>query len=559
MRTTARYWLFAVLLLQAPLITFGQSPAKATKTPPTIISGKVTIKDKPAQGVIVMLRRSDVFSNQFENLPRGTTTADGTYQIVGVPPGSFEVTPSAPAYVASAGQKNRTVVVGEGELIENINFSLVKGGVITGKVVDADARPLVAQLVNLFRAEAFEQRPPQGAQTPQRSNPVSPSGSATTDDRGVYRLFGLAAGRYKVAVGRSDETYNLNVSPSRATFLQVFHPDVNDQAKATIIEVSEGSETTNVDITMGRPIQTYSASGRVVDGETGAPMPGIRFGLQRMRPDRPEFFPSIAVTTSQGEFIFEGLINGKYSAVIMPEPNNELRADPVTFDLLDQDVSGLTVRMNKGASISGVVIVDNDNKGSAALLATRRVNTFVQSPNNLGGLGQNSSSAIAPDGTFRLGGLPAGTAFINVSNPQGDIDNKGFVLLRIERDGVVQPRGVEIRDGENLTGLKAVVSFGSATLRGVIKVNGEVPENASYFIRLTRGGEPLSTLRPTRVDARGRFMVEGLPPGQYEISATVMSPTARSIKPGTQQVSVQDGSVAEVEIMVELTAVQPRP
>jgi 5-hydroxyisourate hydrolase-like protein (transthyretin family) len=565
MRLAARLWLCLAPVLLLTLTANGQTPIKTTKVVLTTISGKVTFKDKPAQGVAVMLRRSEAFTNNFDDLPRGKTGDDGTYQIVNVAPGSYEVSPSAPAYVAGGGGRSRTVVVGEGEVIENINFSLVKGGVVTGKVVDADGRPVIAHQVSLFRADAWDVRQQQMQQqqrgsTPARPNPIFQSGAAMTDDRGVYRMFGLQPGKYKVGVGRGEETFTASISTGQRSFRQVFHPDVTDQAKATIIEVSEGSEATGIDVTLGRPVQTYTASGLIVDGESGSPMPGMRFALQRMRADRPEFVSSFVASNSDGQFTAEGLLAGKYSAVVMPEPNVEVRAEPLTFDIIDQDITGLTIRINKGASITGVVVIENENQAATAQLAKAIISAYVANPNIVGGLGQGATSQINADGSFRVGGLPAGMAVLNVSSRQGEFTRSGsFFQVRLERDGVVQARGIELREGEQATGVRLVVSLGTATIRGAIKVNGEMPENVNFYVRINRNGEQFTGVMPPRVDSRGRFAIEGLPPGQYELSASVTSPTMRSRAPATQQVTVVDGGVHNLELTVELMAVQPRP
>jgi len=116
------------------------------------------------------------------------------------------------------------VVVGEDENVENINFALARGGVITGKVTDADGRPVIQQQVFIFLAADFEQR---------RGEQLSPQlfavGGAPTDDRGIYRVFGLMPGRYKVAAGRSENTFSGSISTGRLNYTQVFHPDATDQ------------------------------------------------------------------------------------------------------------------------------------------------------------------------------------------------------------------------------------------------------------------------------------------------------------------------------------------
>src|SRR5690242_199061 len=118
------------LLAQAPA---KQAPAKS---PRGSISGRITIKDKPAPGVMVGLRRFDGM-NPFEPLPKAFTDQDGVYHITNVTAGSYHVVPVTPAYVSTESDYNvQPVVVNEDENIENVNFSLVRGGVITGKVTD---------------------------------------------------------------------------------------------------------------------------------------------------------------------------------------------------------------------------------------------------------------------------------------------------------------------------------------------------------------------------------------------------------------------------------------
>src|SRR6185503_7050296 len=99
---------------------------------------------------------------------------------------------------------------------------LVPGGVITGRVVDSEGQPLIEQHVAVVPADERAQRRPNAS-------------GVATDDRGVYRIFGLPAGRYKVSVG--DPNFYSGVRPRVVT--QTFYPDVTDAAKAGIVEVKE--------------------------------------------------------------------------------------------------------------------------------------------------------------------------------------------------------------------------------------------------------------------------------------------------------------------------------
>jgi len=545
MRSSARSALLALLTCLCFAVSlFAQTPSKqppAVKTPRGSVSGRITIKDKPAPGVAVGLRNSD-FTNPFESISRTVTGADGVYRITNVSAGSYNVTIAAPAYVATEMDGRRTVVLGEDENIENLNFSLVRGGVITGKVTDGEGRPVIAQQVEVYSVDAFER------QSAQQSM-LYPTTTGQTDDRGVYRIFGIAAGRYKVAAGRGDERF-ADFSNSQTKYKQVFHPDVGDPTKAVVIEVSEGSEAKDVDIALGRAVQTFSASGRMINSENGAPVPNLRFGLQRVvAPQRFEYVNSIGTTNARGDFVIEGLIPGKYNTMFFANEGSELRADSTTFEVIDSDVSGVTIKVSRGATVSGIVILETDDKSARSRLAEITMRGYVQiNP----GYGNSVSSTIAADGSFRLAGLPGGAVNIAISGA-GPYPPKGFAISRIEREGIAAPR-IEVKDGEQVTGVKVFIGYGNATLRGVVKIDdGPLPPGTRVFLRLTKPGENSSFIRPIPVDDRGHFLLDGITPGAYELNAQVFGTNVKAPKPIKQTVNLVDGVVTDVTITFDFT------
>jgi len=544
--------LFTLLSLAVNLSAQSASP-QAAQAPQGSVSGRITIKDKGAVGVAVSLRKSDMM-NPYEQYPRATTDHDGFYRIANVAPGSYEVAPSAPAFVI-ADQRTKTVVVGEDENVESINFALVRGGVITGKVTNADGQPAILQQVSLFTADAFAQ--PTQPQQAQRQ--IFPFTSVQTDDRGIYRIYGLRAGRYKVATGRSDDTFLPGFSQNRATYKQVFHPDVSEQAKATIIEVSEESEAKDVDIKLGAALQTFSVSGRVIDSEKGLPLPNIQFSFQRLAGQRAEFINTPLASNVQGEFFAEGLVPGKYQTYHFQEMNRDLRAEPLTFDIIDQDVSNIVLKFSKGASLTGVVVIESEDKTVLQKLQQMRLMAYrIASPGT--GFAQPSSALVSADGSFRIGGLPGGTINIQLSGAMGPFDLKGFAISRIERDGVALPRGLELKEGEQVAGIRVVIAYGNGSIRGVVKFeNGSLRAGAQIYVRLTKQGENFVGLRPGQVDSRGHFIMDGIPPGNYELTLQFIGAGVPSVPPGfKREVNVQNGVVTDVMLTVDLTA-RPKP
>lgn len=556
MRFSARYLpatLLALLSFSVPLCA--QPGSKQTiKTAGGSVSGRVTVKEKAAVGVVMSLRKTDVMP--FESFLRATTDQDGVYRITNVPAGSYEVVPAVPGFVLAdlKDARGKPVLVGEDENVENLNFALVRGGVITGRITDADGRPVIQHQVNIYTASAFDQ-------TKGPPRPTFPASGAQTDDRGIYRVYGLTPGTYKVAAGRSEDGFSAAYGPTRSTYKQVFHPDATEPAKATVIEVSEGSEAANVDIVLGRALQTFSVTGRVVDGERGLPVPNLRFGVQRVVGARVEFVNMMTNSNSQGDFIIEALIPGKYSVFAWPGAGSEMRTETLTFDIIDQDISGLTVKVSKGASVSGLVVFETEDKSVLAKLSEVQVRGFVTSSTGTSGMGSSATSPIAPDGGFRLNGLPGGNVNFMLGSQNNPFPPKGFTLVRVERDGVATPRFLEIKEGEQVTGVRVVLAYGNASIRGLVKLeNGSLPEGARIFIRLAKPGDNNNSLRPPPVDLRGHFLMEGIPGGTYEITASVVgsinAPTRQ--RTARREVTLQDGVVTDLTITLDMSEA-PKP
>ena len=262
--------ILALLLCSAGFCQRAHSQtAQATKNATATVSGKVTIKGKPAPEVMVGLRTSQYEPGRPDSPFKATTDRDGKYRIVDVPAGSYLVAPVAPVFVISDFNKSngQSLIIAEGDNIAGIDFDLVPGGVITGKVTDGDGDPVIEERVNLLAADS------------QRGAHVW--SNFQTDDRGIYRMFGLRPGRYKVSVGEENLGVNRRFGNGRSLPI-TFYPDASEAVKGTVIEVGEGTEATNIDITVAPAAESFSVSGRVLEGETGKPLPNVMISLSKI-------------------------------------------------------------------------------------------------------------------------------------------------------------------------------------------------------------------------------------------------------------------------------------
>lgn len=522
------------------------------KDPDASVSGKVTVKGKPVAGIVVGMRLSQ--PGQFDPTFKAITDQNGKYRIDLVPAGNFEVAPVATALVVPDvnNPMSQAVLITEGERVEGIDFALVRGGVITGTITDADGRPLIEERVNLF---PVDQSNPARSAYPLQIN-------FQTDDRGIYRLFGIRPGKYKVSIGDSVNNFYGNVARGRAGPRTTFYPDATDPAKATVIEVGEGTEATGIDITLSRQNeQRFSVSGRVVD-EGGRPVYNVGIALSRIVIVSPNHTSShggasAARSDSQGAFLLEKLPPGKYSVSIEQTQESEMLAEPVTFDVLDQDVTGLVIKGSIRASLSGVVVLEGArDKGGLSALAGAWVSVSIS--NEAAHFTSSHSAQMKPDGSFRIVGLQPGIARLSIDTPGIPGGARWVTTSRIERDGVVQPNGVPIQAAEQVTGLRVIVTYSSGRIRGAIKVvNGTLPPGARWSVQLIKPGDRGSNLTVT-VDSRGHFVVEGLADGNYELRVFSYVPGSSQRPASTKQiVTVNEGATSEVTVTLDLTNPNP--
>ena len=546
-----RYVLVLALSLCTGLLSAANSQTKNAKKPLIgSVSGRITIHGKGVAGIIVGVRSYDYSAPPGPAL-KGTTDSEGNYKITGIPTGNYQVSPMAPAYVVidllPPRGRGRNLLLSDGEDVQDVDFSLERGGVITGRVTDTGGRPVVEERLTLVPVD-------QNKQTLQNYGPVMSNG-AQTDDRGVYRIYGLAPGQYKISIGRDDENYYPSSGPGRVAYKRTFYPDADNLADAKVIDVTEGSESTNIDIAIGQTLPGFVASGKVVDGETGRPVPGLRLGLRRVMNNDYGGINASVSSNSQGEFSLENVTPGKYAILILPVQGVESRADPVTLEVVDQSVTGLLVKTFNGLSISGTVVVDGKKDNSlSAKLSEFRLYAYVRNEGVNSGFGH--SSPISADGSFRIGGLSPGTANLTLGSQDGR-PPVNFAILRVERDGVVLPRGVELSaDEQQVTGVKVVLKYGTGSIRGEVKVeNGPLPSGSRLQVWIRKVGDSSSNIRPYTPDLRGRFLIEGIDAGDYELNVHVNVP-GREPPRATQTITITNGTVTEVAITVDL---KPKP
>lgn len=564
MHSLANVAVLLTLLFGIPSFARAQEP-KETGT----ITGRVTLDGKPARDITVIATLSitdssriiESFLHKSASL-KAATDSDGRYRFEDVPAGKYRLTPFAPTLVSDSHDSGSEVTVNPGNTIEDINFSLSQGGVITGKVTDSDGRPVIGERITLKAVDA-----PNQAEVTSANAMMSAFGGAggrmyATDDRGVYRIFGVRAGRYLISAG-SDSDVFLAMFKFRPKRTQTFYPGVTDQTKAKQVQVTAGSEASAIDIQFTGADKGFVVSGRVTEAQKGTPIASamVAYSPARSLPNaaanqKPDdeadndtgdrvsavstgFSNGIpggfTTTNDRGEFRFESVASGNYKleisqfSALTGSGNSEFYGDPVTFEVRSSNVERLEVKVHRGASISGVVVAESaDGDGGLQSYGRLMVSASVMDAQTKSY--SSGSATVGEDGTFRIGGLKAGKATIRLDS----IGDKEVALLRIERNGAELPGGVDIQADEQLTGLRMVATQANCLIKGHVTIEGSAPpplQTVTVRARRMNGGQPdFSDAESAEVDSKGDFVIEDLAPDTYEVEVTAAVPAREGMR-----------------------------
>ncbi|TDA68928.1 MAG: hypothetical protein D9V47_06585 [Clostridia bacterium] len=257
-----------------------------TLEPGGSISGRVTDEaGSPIAG-------ADVWADFWDGKWAGGTRtgADGCYTIRGLPGGDYRVQAEAPGWAREVyqdtlrhDQATPVTVTAPGDM-SNIDFTLERGGTISGLVTDADGNPLAGVGVHV-------------------DGPGYGFG-AETDADGYYRVEGVAYGSYLVRAPAHG-----GWAPGDDNWvMEYYHEKVGEDA-ADVVEVSAARpDVTDINFTLE---PGGSISGLVTD-EAGNPIAGVGVWAELNVGTDKWVGVSNAQTGSDGSYVLRGLPSGEY-------------------------------------------------------------------------------------------------------------------------------------------------------------------------------------------------------------------------------------------------------
>ena len=331
------------------------------------------------------------------------TDADGRYEITGLAANTYTVVATKPNYVRSAWGEARVegpgkrIPIVDGQVLDKIDLTLTRAGVVTGKIVDEFGDPVTDVFVTAMRYQYI-----------QGSRRLTQSGrGGQTNDIGDFRIYGLTPGQYFVsATLRNFNGMNADTS-DRSAYAPTFYPGTGNVAQAQRLSIAPGQTISSINVTL-LPIQTAKVSGMVLDAD-GKPVANAFVSVMQ-RVGATMTSNAGAQTRPDGRFTLN-LTPGDYSLRVfggMPGENSP--SAEITVNGSDMD--NVQVVATKPSTLRGRIVFTP----SATNAPPPKPTAFDLGAWREWAIGQNirSQAKIEDDGRFEIS-LPAGKVLIRGS------------------------------------------------------------------------------------------------------------------------------------------------
>jgi hypothetical protein len=520
-------------LLLTSLSTVGQnqrssSADEAAEVPATgAIRGKVINENGQALPDAAVSIRANGLLGPGQTI---TTNRDGTFEASGLDRLVYLISASAPAYTTQPRDPDNTEATSY-RVGDSVTLVLLKGGVITGSVTASGSEPVVGVRV---RAQMIRD----GNGLPPRYGSIVRD--RATDDRGVYRIYGLPTGTYLVMAGGGGGFFG--VVNAYETDAPTYAPS-STRDTAAEINVRAGEETASVDIRYrGEP-------GHTVSGIASGPQPAQPSGFSLMLSSTLEGGSQLNISSYQPPgsrgFVFSGIADGEYDVTAQSYfPSGERTlSEPRRIKVRGADIAGIEVITKALGAVSGRVMLEDSKaaecKGKRRPLFSETLvsawhnekNKAKDQPQFIWSLGTPSS----PDkqGNISLRNLASGQYhfiprfaakywYLDSISLQSSVA-PGPKSTQANREVDAAQNWTTLKTGEQLSGLVIKLSEGAASLHGKISLlEGEKPPARLYVYLVPAEREKADdVLRffAAPVLSDGKIMLNNLAPGRYLILA----------------------------------------
>jgi hypothetical protein len=495
---------------------------------------------------------------------RGGRTAitddQGRYRLAELAAGTYTVTASKTGFVDAAFGQRRPQQPGtpielvDGQEASNVDLRLIRGGVITGRVLDEDGEALARALVTVQRYQYVR-----------GERQLMPAGGDQTDDRGQYRVFGLPPGDYYVSatagglgqlIGRGIQQLAAGIAtntgrggrggpgglgggalaafgatddPEPTGYAPTYYPGVVSAPEAGRITVAPGQEVVGIDF----PIQLvpFATVSGIVSGMDEAVsvmlMPQEAGGMG-------PFGGQVLAGRSQadGTFTISNVPPGHYVAIARSGGRaNDAKTGMQSIVVNGQNVGGVSLVLQSGGRVAGNIAVESAGTPAPTDYSSFRIDVPDLAPLPFGGPGGGgrggpnmSAGRAQKNGAFEVTNLLPGKHFIRVSGAAQGQGQAPWTMKSVSIGGQdVTDQAIDLKPGQDIDNVTVVLTDRSTEISGTVRdaKSAAVPgltviafsADPQYWRAQSRH------IQAVRTDQAGAFRVRNLPAGDYLIVA----------------------------------------
>jgi protocatechuate 3,4-dioxygenase beta subunit len=498
------------------------APPRPDATGTARIAGRVVdaVSGKPIKGARLLLLPTE--GQRLTNWAR--SDAQGRYEYTSLPVRGYTLRVDAERFVTLEYGQKRPGETGtpiqiavEGQDFR-ADVALPRGSAVEGTLLDEFGDPAPSVLVQIAMKQYVAGR--------QRLVPLPGRlSSATSDDRGHYRISGVAPGDYHVAALSGVYTEQNEVGG----FAPTYYPGTSDAGAAVPIGVAFAADTTASFVLA--PTKTVTVAGTMVDlsgqglGRGTLMLVGPPDKQQRM-----DFNIARAVTAPDGGFVLRNVPTGMYTLQgfgppLPPAPGAPVERTPLNLGAMrfgalsltvgDSDLDGVVLKVTSGTFLRGKIVMDDSSEAPPKPDEVRVTAIPVEFDSAPVGGGPPPSKTFE-DWRFEVTNMSGlRRVFISVASPR-------WALKRVTlNDMDVTDTPVDLRT-KDVEGLEVLLTPKVSKVAGVVSGDkGQVPDYAVVIFP----SDPTKWIDRSRFVALGRpnqfgrFEVRGLPPEDYLVVA----------------------------------------
>jgi hypothetical protein len=522
--------LFLILLLGASAAAQGANgSAKAAAS--AAIEG-IVVKDPTGEPVkkalIELIAEDQAAGGDYTTV----TGADGSFRIEGIIPGRYHLFAERTGLLEkqkhSSESTGRVLTLTVRQELKDVQIRLQAAAILRGRVTDEDGDPLASAQVSAMR-QTFSSGHSRWQQV----------GSERTNDLGEYRIAGLPAGNYYVAVdpppdfrslieavGKSDgNAASVDKTgadkPAPASYQPTYYPGTTDRSQASAVPLHAGDDLPlNFSLTPG---PSLSIRGSVVH------LPPRSSASIMLRSHDFNLVLNSAEMHQDGSFIFRDVAPGSYTILASVENASAPMTAQQTLQLVSNSVEGLRLAPQTGGSIRGHLRLESKSNvqidtGEFFLTLHEADPDEDGMSSFMGGTAFNALTHVAPDGSFEWKNVPAGNYYVQLAGggsgaAAAGVGTSWFLKSAMSDGRDVTESGLNV--GGGAMSLDLLASAEGAVIDGVVADHKGEPVINAVIVAVP---EPrlrgrIDRYRKTVTDQSGHFSLRGTPPGEYTLYA----------------------------------------